>query len=374
MSQLNYLLNLLQPKLNFDSQAIDKLMINYEKNLSAEDKMFIDAKSKELMTIDEEIETSVSEDGLFLFDDAIKKQLLELQFNILNLFLRKKLPNCDKALNSIFGTITKKIAVVNQILQNNLLSTVPVKSERIEINYSQPEPSKFAPNLSRVETQQIDSSQSEPSKFAPSLSRVETQQIASSIKLDSKEKLIKYLNDFNTTNSINDSPDPLPEALKTKLLDGIDNPKYKEAIETIIRDIFGNNYSYTTIFSLPEAVESELQDESAPVRPAPAAVRPAPTQAAVRPAQPAPAQAAPAQAAQAAPAVDFDIDTYVGEFISRHKLDPNDSLNKAPLSESLKTDFIKDSNIANNSEIMGMINQKPQINFSRDLLTTLRGL
>lgn len=365
MSQLNYLLNLLQPKLKFDPQATIQLMSNYNTILSVEDKAFIEAKSKELMTVDDEIEKSVSEDGMLLFDDKIKTQLLELQFNILNLYLRNKLPKCDKALNSIFGTITKKITAVNEILQDNLSSKSSTVSPRLTLpdiptdlessdklpskqRLSLPDPEDLSqPSQRKEEKFKVEYEQPKKGNaVATDLVRVENPQNASTIKLDTKAKLVKYLNDFNAINIDSNSSDKksIEPEMKTKLIDGIDNPNYKTQVIDIMKDTFSNDYSFANIFSLPEAVDDKLEDavkEQKPVAQQPDAQNQA-----------------------------IDFDAIVAEFIDKNNL--NDQFDEKPLPDTLKQEFMNTyPNILKNSQVKKLIDSKI---FSQALLAEIRGI
>ena len=114
MNGLRDLLQFLAPPINLSPEVIASLLQEYE-TLTADEKVFIDARTRSLLNIDQDISNS-SELG----NHEIKKQLLELQFNSLRLYLMRTIPNCEDALNKIFGTITKKINLVNEVLKSGL--------------------------------------------------------------------------------------------------------------------------------------------------------------------------------------------------------------------------------------------------------------
>lgn len=114
MNSLRNLLDFLAPSINLPPEVIASLLQEYE-TLTPDEKAFIEARTRQLLDIDKDISNSPE-----LGNHEIKKQLLELQFNSLRLYLIRTLPNCEDALNKIFGTITKKINLVNDVLKSGL--------------------------------------------------------------------------------------------------------------------------------------------------------------------------------------------------------------------------------------------------------------
>ena len=114
MNGLRTLLDFLALSINLLPEDIAILLREYE-TLTADEQAFIEARTRQLLNIDRDI-SDLPELG----NHEIKKQLLELQFNSLRLYLMRTLPNCEDALNKIFGTITKKINLVNDVLKSGL--------------------------------------------------------------------------------------------------------------------------------------------------------------------------------------------------------------------------------------------------------------
>jgi len=188
MESLRTLLNTIQRNgadygLIIDQSQIELLMRNFN-SLTSSEQNFANTKAAELMAIDQEIENSES-NGTKLFDNNIKKQLLELQFNTLNLYLRKKLPECKDALNEIFSKITRKISAVNEILRTNLTSqssssSLPSSASQpppLQSNFGDLPPLPALPPLPQQQLQQLQQQQLQQQQQQQQLQQQQQQQL-----------------------------------------------------------------------------------------------------------------------------------------------------------------------------------------------------
>ena len=103
-------------------------------NLTKEEKIFIENKSKDLLTIDNTIndDPNISKD--------LNTTLKRLQFNVLSLFLLSKIknPDCSSEIQSIINKFNRKISKINEILEQNLNRDIS-KSESQPSQPSQPD-------------------------------------------------------------------------------------------------------------------------------------------------------------------------------------------------------------------------------------------
>ena len=108
------LLNFLRDNIAGIREEDIAFLLDQMSHLTEDERQFINQRSVQLLAVDQVISTPP------LGNHEIKKQLLELQFNSLRLYLMRNLPDCEDVINKIFGTITGKITLVNDVLKKGL--------------------------------------------------------------------------------------------------------------------------------------------------------------------------------------------------------------------------------------------------------------
>ena len=414
----------------FEDRGKAQNLLEEIKKLGSEDRKFIDEKAVELEQIDNEIASDVQMN----INPNLNLGLKKLQMNILTLFLMSKIqnPDCSEEIRKIIMKFNKKIATVNQILEKNLnrvgsssnqqqpssiqqqQSSIQQQPSSIQQQQSsiqqqpssiqqqpssiQQQPSSIQQQPSSIQQQpssiqqQPSSIQQQPSPIQSSSSQpnissdlVRNQQIESArvSKINSKPELLNYLKEFNVNNAVNDNSskenEPADDSLKTLLLNGIDNPKYKDAVEKLMNDEFEGKYTYANLFGLPLAVKQNYEESSQPIS--------VPSQqqqsVSVQKQQSVPVQkqesvpsqqqqSVPSQQQQSVPSQPIeDMDDYVEQFIKGNNLGNKDPMNEDLLPDNIKTQFIGNPSIRNNKPVMNLVNSKP---FTMALLTEIRGL
>ena len=328
----------------FEDRGKAQNLLKEIKNLGPEDRKFIDEKAVELEQIDNEIASDVQMN----INPNLNLGLKKLQMNILTLFLMSKIqnPDCSEEIRKIIMKFNKKIATVNQILEKNL-NRVGSSSNQQLLSSNQQLSSSNQPYP-------IKSSSIQPNN---SSDLIRNQQVESArlSKINSKNELINYLKEFNVNNAVNDNSskenEPADDSLKTLLLKGIDNPKYKDAVEKLMNDEFEGKYTYANLFGLPLAVKQNYEESSQPISSQQQSV----------PSQQQSVQSQPIE----------DMDDYVEQFIKGNNLGNKDPMNEDLLPDNIKTQFIGNPSIRNNKPVMDLVNSKP---FTMALLTEIRGL
>ena len=341
----------------FEDRGKAQNLLKEIKNLGPEDRKFIDEKAVELEQIDNEIASDVQMN----INPNLNLGLKKLQMNILTLFLMSKIqnPDCSEEIRKIIMKFNKKIATVNQILEKNL--------NRVGSSSNQQLTSSNQQLSSSNQPYPIKSSSIQPNN---SSDLIRNQQVESArlSKINSKNELINYLKEFNVNNAVNDNSskenEPADDSLKTLLLKGIDNPKYKDAVEKLMNDEFEGKYTYANLFGLPLAVKQNYEESSQPIssqqQSVPSQQQPTTIQ------QPTTVQQ---QSVQSQPIEDMD--DYVEQFIKGNNLGNKDPMNEDLLPDNIKTQFIGNPSIRNNKPVMDLVNSKP---FTMALLTEIRGL
>ena len=362
----------------FEDRGKAQNLLKEIKNLGPEDRKFIDEKAVELEQIDNEIASDVQMN----INPNLNLGLKKLQMNILTLFLMSKIqnPDCSEEIRKIIMKFNKKIATVNQILEKNLnrvgsSSNQQLTSSNQQLSSSNQQLSSSNQQLTSSNQQLSSSNQPYPIKSSSiqpnnSSDLIRNQQVESArlSKINSKNELINYLKEFNVNNAVNDNSskenEPADDSLKTLLLKGIDNPKYKDAVEKLMNDEFEGKYTYANLFGLPLAVKQNYEESSQPIssqqQSVPSQQQPTTIQ------QPTTVQQ---QSVQSQPIEDMD--DYVEQFIKGNNLGNKDPMNEDLLPDNIKTQFIGNPSIRNNKPVMDLVNSKP---FTMALLTEIRGL
>jgi hypothetical protein len=412
----------------FEDRGKAQNLLKEIKNLGPEDRKFIDEKAVELEQIDNEIASDVQMN----INPNLNLGLKKLQMNILTLFLMSKIqnPDCSEEIRKIIMKFNKKIATVNQILEKNLnrvgsssnqqllssnqqltssnqqltssntqllssnqqllSSNQQLSSSNQQLSSSNQQLSSSNKQLSSSNQQLSSSNQQLSSSNQPSpiksssiqpnnssdLIRNQQVELARLSKINSKNELINYLKEFNVNNAVNDNSskenEPADDSLKTLLLKGIDNPKYKDAVEKLMNDEFEGKYTYANLFGLPLAVKQNYEESSQPISSQQQSVPvqkqsvPVQKQSVSNQQQPTTIQQ---QSVQSQPIEDMD--DYVEQFIKGNNLSNKDPMNEDLLPDNIKTQFIGNPAIGNNKQVMDLVNSKP---FTMALLTEIRGL
>jgi hypothetical protein len=360
----------------FEDRGKAQNLLEEIKKLGPEDRKFIDEKAVELEQIDNEIASDVQMN----INPNLNLGLKKLQMNILTLFLMSKIqnPDCSEEIRKIIMKFNKKIATVNEILEKNL-NRVGSSPNQQQSSSNQQQSSS---NQQQSSSNQQQSSYNQPSPIQSSSSQpnnssdlVRNQQVESArvSKINSKTELLNYLKEFNVNNAVNDNSskenEPADDSLKTLLLKGIDNPKYKDAIEKLMNDEFDGKYTYANLFGLPLAVKQNYEESSQPISVQKQQSVPEQKQQSV-PVQK--QQSVPVQKEQSVPSQPIeDMDDYVEQFIKGNNLGNKDPMNEDLLPDNIKTQFIGNPSIRNNKPVMDLVNSKP---FTMALLTEIRGL
>ena len=403
----------------FEDRGKAQNLLEEIKKLGSEDRKFIDEKAVELEQIDNEIASDVQMN----INPNLNLGLKKLQMNILTLFLMSKIqnPDCSEEIRKIIMKFNKKIETVNQILEKNLNRIGSSSNQQPSANQSsnsqssnsqssnnqssnnqsssiQQQPSSIQQQPSSNQQQpssnqqQPSSNQQQPSSIQSSSSQpnnssdlVRNQQIESArvSKINSKPELLNYLKEFNVNNAVNDNSskenEPADDSLKTLLLNGIDNPKYKDAVEKLMNDEFEGKYTYANLFGLPLAVKQNYEESSQPISVPSQQQQSVSVQkqqsVPVQKQQSVPSQqqqSVPSQQQQSVPSQPIeDMDDYVEQFIKGNNLGNKDPMNEDLLPDNIKTQFIGNPSIRNNKPVMDLVNSKP---FTMALLTEIRGL
>jgi hypothetical protein len=372
----------------FEDKGKAQNLLEEIKKLGPEDRKFIDEKAVELEQIDNEI----SNDVQMNVNPNLNLGLKKLQMNILTLFLMSKIqnPDCSEEIRKIIMKFNKKIATVNEILEKNLnriSSSSNNQSSSSQSSNNQSSSSQSSNNQSsssQSSNNQPSSSQSsnnQPSSSQSSnksqnneeplsgLSKIQRNENQRKVTLNSKTDLINYLSNFNQEKGIDDnasSKKDVPPELKSNLLDGIDNQKYREVIEKIMKDVYKDKYTYANLFSLPTAVDEDFVDDQS----GQSSSNNQGNQSSSNYQGETNTKAHSNTQAESSGAKIEDLSKFVGDFIKDNKL-PGGPLDEDELDPSIKEKFISNPGIKNSKIIMDTIGNEP---FTRAKLSEIRGL